>query len=213
MRVLRTGIVALIVLGLATSAFAGDLHQSIAKAAQQRSSRNGRRRRARRKPLMWAGAALFVAGMAFGLTAFINNENGEFAEFGEANAVNKKPGTAGLATAFGGGVLMFLGSRRVEFAIGDGRHRPGERVQTGFLVKLGEPMPMLKRIGCCLCVMFAALSAPRHLPVRRSRRRLRRRRSPRQPPAKRNPTRASPSRAIWSSASAAAATAPMRRAG
>ena len=66
--------------------------------------------------------------MAIGLTAFINNENGEFAEFGEANAVNKELGTTGLATAFGGGVLMFLGSRPVEFAIGDGRDRPGERV-------------------------------------------------------------------------------------
>ena len=35
MRALRTGIVALIVTGFATSTFAGDLQQSIAKAVEQ----------------------------------------------------------------------------------------------------------------------------------------------------------------------------------
>jgi hypothetical protein len=109
MRVLRTGIVALVVIGLASSAFAGDLQQSIARAAQQQETPPSK---GASKPLMWAGAALFVGGMAVGLTAFVNNQNGEFAEFGEANAVNKKLGAAGLATAFGGGVLMFLGSRQ-----------------------------------------------------------------------------------------------------
>jgi hypothetical protein len=114
MRVLRTGIVALVVIGLATSAFAGDLQQSIARAAQQQRQQQEERAPSKgaSKPLMWAGAALFVGGMAVGLTAFINNQNGEFSEFGEANAVNKKLGAAGLATAFGGGVLMFLGSRQ-----------------------------------------------------------------------------------------------------
>ena len=110
MRALRTALAALLVLGVATSAVAGDLEKSIAKAAQQeetRSQKNGGS-----KALVAAGSGLFVGGMAVGLYAFINNKNGKFAEFGEANAVNKKAGTAGLATAFGGGVLMFLGSHR-----------------------------------------------------------------------------------------------------
>ena len=47
--------------------------------------------------------------MAVGLYAFINNQNGSYAEFGEADAVNKKLGAAGLAAAFAGGALMFLG--------------------------------------------------------------------------------------------------------
>jgi len=114
MRVLRTGTVALVVIGLATSAFAGDLQQSIAKAAQTQQPPQQQQRtpsKNKSKALMWTGAGLFVGGMVVGLTAFINNENGEFAEFGEANAVNKELGTVGLATAFGGGVLMFLGSR------------------------------------------------------------------------------------------------------
>lgn len=111
MRVLRTGIVSLVVVGFATSAFAGDLQQSISRAAQQPPQQERAPSRATSKPLIWAGSALFVGGMAVGLFAFINNQNGEFSEFGEANAVNKKLGAAGLATAFGGGVLMFLGSR------------------------------------------------------------------------------------------------------
>ena len=114
MRVLRTGIVALVVIGLATSAFAGDLQQSITKAAQTQQPPQQQPRapsKSKSKALVWTGAALFVGGMALGLTAFINNENGEFSEFGEANAVNKQLGAAGLVTAFGGGALMFLGSR------------------------------------------------------------------------------------------------------
>jgi type II secretory pathway pseudopilin PulG len=114
MRALRLGIVALIVIGLAASAFAGDLQQSIDKAAQQQPQQQQQRAPSKgtSKALVWAGSALFVGGMTLGLYSFINNTNGGFAEFGEANAVNKKVGAAGLATAFGGGVLMFLGSHQ-----------------------------------------------------------------------------------------------------
>ena len=112
MRALRTSIVALIVAGLATSAVAGDLQQSITNAAQQPSPPPRASSKGASKALVWTGAALFVGGMTFGLYSFINNKNGGFAEFGEANAVNKKAGAAGLATAFGGGVLIFLGSHR-----------------------------------------------------------------------------------------------------
>ena len=112
MRALRMAVAALLVLGLATSAFAGDLQQSIANAAQQPSPPPRTPSKGPSKALVWTGAALFVGGMTFGLYSFINNKNGGFAEFGEANAVNKKAGAAGLATAFGGGVLMFLGSHR-----------------------------------------------------------------------------------------------------
>jgi len=131
MRVLRTGIVALVVIGLATSAFAGDLHESIARAAQQPQPPTAASKGTSKKPLMWAGAALFVTGMTIGLTAFINNENGEFAEFGEANAVNKELGTVGLATAFGGGVLMFLGSRQSNspsVTVGAGKLKVSKRI-------------------------------------------------------------------------------------
>jgi hypothetical protein len=108
MRALRTAIAGLLILGLSTSAFAGDLASSITQAAQQEEARP----KGGSKALVVAGSGLFVGGMAVGLFAFINNKNGEFAEFGEANAVNKKLGTAALFTAFGGGVLMYLGRDR-----------------------------------------------------------------------------------------------------
>ena len=108
MRALRTVIAGLLILGLSTPAFAGDLATSITQAAQQQETRP----KHGSKALVVAGGGLFVGGMAVGLFAFINNKNGEFAEFGEANAVNKKLGAAALFTAFGGGVLMYLGRDR-----------------------------------------------------------------------------------------------------
>jgi hypothetical protein len=130
MRAMRTAIVALLVIGLATSAFAGDLQQSIAKAAQQPVENAPSKGTS--KPLVWAGTALFVGGMAVGLYSFINNKNGGFAEFGEANAVNKKLGAAGLATAFAGGVLIFLGSHQSKSSpsvtVGAGQVRVSKQV-------------------------------------------------------------------------------------
>jgi pilus assembly protein TadC len=121
MRALRTAVAALLVLGLTASAFAGDLEKSIAKAAQQEETQSEKRGS---KALVAAGAALFVGGMAVGLYAFMNNKNGEFAEFGEANAVNKKLGAAGVGAAFAGGLLVFLGRDRA-------RHAPSVSVGPG----------------------------------------------------------------------------------
>jgi pilus assembly protein TadC len=121
MRALRTAVAALLVLGLTASAFAGDLEKSIAKAAQQEETQSEKRGS---KALVVAGAGLFVGGMAVGLYAFMNNKNGEFAEFGEANAVNKKLGAAGVGAAFAGGLLVFLGRDRA-------RHAPSVSVGPG----------------------------------------------------------------------------------
>jgi hypothetical protein len=105
-------VTALLVLGLSTSGFAGDLEKSLAKAAEQADTSS--QKTGGSKATVWAGAALFVGGMTVGLTSFINNKNGQFSEFGEANAVNKKLGAAGLSAAFAGGVLIFLGSRQAK---------------------------------------------------------------------------------------------------
>ena len=122
MRALRTGVAAILIIGLSTSAWAGDLEKSIAKAAQPEETRSQKNGGAR--TLVAAGTALFVGGMAVGLYAFINNKNGEFAEFGEANAVNKKLGAAGVGAAFAGGMLIFLGRNRA-------KHAPSVRVGPG----------------------------------------------------------------------------------
>jgi hypothetical protein len=118
----------LLILGLSTPAFAGDLASSITQAAQQQEARP----KGGSKALVVAGSGLFVGGMAVGLYAFINNKNGEFAEFGEANAVNKKLGAAALFTAFGGGVLMYLGrdrsSRLPSVSVGPGQVKVSKQV-------------------------------------------------------------------------------------
>jgi hypothetical protein len=121
MRVLRTALVGLLVIGLASpAAFAGDLQASIAKAAEQAAAAPGG---GGSKAAVWAGSALFVGGMAVGLYAFINDRNGKFSEFGEANSTNKKLGAAALGAAFAGGVLIFMGTHRpsASVSVGPGR--------------------------------------------------------------------------------------------
>jgi hypothetical protein len=110
---MRTVLVAWLILGIAAPAFAGDLQQSVAKAAADQARQVERApAQAKSKPMIYTGAAMFVGGMALGLYSFINNQNGSYAEFGEANAVNKPLGATGLAIAFGGGALIFLGNHR-----------------------------------------------------------------------------------------------------
>jgi hypothetical protein len=63
------------------------------------------------KALIYSGAAVFAGGMGMALYGFIRAGNGEFTRFGEATSRNKPLGAAGIAAAFAGGTMMFLGSR------------------------------------------------------------------------------------------------------
>lgn len=109
MKVVRVLMVWLLVLGLSSSAFAGDLQASIAKAAEQQAkpSTDG----SMPKGYLVTGSVLFVGGMAVGLYAFLNNRNGSLPDFGEGSATNKPLGAAGLAAAFVGGTILLLGQR------------------------------------------------------------------------------------------------------
>lgn len=130
MRHVRMVVAAILIVGLSTSAFAGDLEKSVAKAGQQEETRS--QKDGASKTLVAVGAGLFVGGMAVGLYAFINNKNGHFAEFGEANAVNKKLGAASVGAAFAGGMLIFLGRTRASHApavtIGPGQVTMSKRI-------------------------------------------------------------------------------------
>ena len=110
MRVLRVTVTWLVVIGVSTSAFGGDLQTSIARAVAEQQAPSASRPIP--KGYLWLGTGLFVGGMTVGLYGFLNNRNGDFPEFGEATATNKYVGAAGLTTAFGGGVLLFLGKQR-----------------------------------------------------------------------------------------------------
>jgi hypothetical protein len=99
-----------VIAGMSTPALAGDLQASIAKAVGQQPTQPGPGPMP--KQFLWAGTALFVGGMAVAINGFLNNRNGEFPEFGEADATDVKMGAAGLAAAFGGGLLLFLGKQK-----------------------------------------------------------------------------------------------------
>jgi hypothetical protein len=113
MNLFRTAIVAVLIGGIATPSWAGDLRESAAKAVeQQAAAADGALVSSTGSPtLKWTGRGLFVGGMAVGLYGFINDKNGRYSEFGEASSSNKHLGAAGLSAAFLGGVLMLLGTR------------------------------------------------------------------------------------------------------
>ena len=113
MRTRRTLVIALLVIGLSTSAFAGDLGASIAQTAEQQRPEERRPSESKPipKPYLWTGTGMFVGGMAVGLYAFIHNKNGQFPGDDEYYATNRALGAAGLLTAFGGGAVLLLGKR------------------------------------------------------------------------------------------------------
>lgn len=112
MKHLRTGVIVLLIASLTSPAFAGDLQGSAARAVESQVATDSvPTKSGGSKPLMMAGAAIFVTGFSVGAYSFINNKNGTHSEFGEARARNVKLGSAGLSAAFAGGLLMFVGSR------------------------------------------------------------------------------------------------------
>ncbi len=104
MRIQRTLLTMSLVFALATPAVAGDLRAEAARTPPPQAAEavSGK---SKPSPATWAGVGLFAGGMAVGLYSFINNKNGSYAEFGEANAVNKQLGAASIGAAFAGGVL------------------------------------------------------------------------------------------------------------
>ena len=93
----------------AASSAVGSLRESAVRVAEQATQSQG-------EPMprgyLWVGTAMFVGGLATGLYGFLNNQNGSFPEFSEAEATNKALGAAGLAVAFAGGAVLFLGKKK-----------------------------------------------------------------------------------------------------
>jgi len=152
MRILRAVITWMLIVGLCSPAFADDLgerpadeaaatrlnaasvsvgglRESIARVAEQAAQPEAG---PMPRGYLWAGTAMFVGGMAAGVYGFLNNQNGSFPGFGEAEATDKKLGTAGLALAFAGGTILFLGSQRASRApsvtFGPGRVAVSQRL-------------------------------------------------------------------------------------
>ena len=116
-RTLRTFVLSCLILAMSSSAFAGELREAIARASAAAEQTPAQQTPPRSdapmpKGYLWVGSGLFVAGLATALYGFLNNSNGDFPQFGEATSTNVKMGAAGLATAFAGGAILFLGKRK-----------------------------------------------------------------------------------------------------
>ena len=108
MKLFRIGVAWMLVFGLGTSAFAGDLRESIAKAAEEQAQQ---RPSEIPKAYLWPGAVLFTAGMSMVVYGFLHTNGGEFVS-GEVSKESKTAlGGAGLAVAGLGGAILFFGSR------------------------------------------------------------------------------------------------------
>ena len=108
MRPLRTGIAWLLVLGLSSTAFAGDLKDSITKAAEEQAQQQPTKIP---KPYLWSGSALFITGMTMAVYGFLHTSGGEFVS-GQVSQESKTGlGGAGLAVAGLGGAILYFGSR------------------------------------------------------------------------------------------------------
>jgi hypothetical protein len=114
MKLARPLIASLMILGLSTASFAGDLQESIARAArEQATSPSGPRVG---KSYLVPGASLFVAGMSMAVYGFLHTSGGEFTS-GEVSKESKTGlGAAGLAIAGAGGAILFLGAERAKHA-------------------------------------------------------------------------------------------------
>jgi hypothetical protein len=122
MRVLRVFVAWSLISGLSTSALAGDLGTSIAKAAEQQAQ--AQTTRIDNKFLV-PGSALFVGGMALAVYGFLRTNGGDFVS-GEVSKESKTEiGGAGLALAGLGGAVLYLGSqhskRAPSITVGAGR--------------------------------------------------------------------------------------------
>ena len=106
MKIARTIVAGMLALSVASSVFAQQVPPPQAPAVPSPAG----------KTLVYSGAAVFAGGMGLALYGFIRAGNGEFSRFGEATSRNKQLGAAGIAAAFAGGTMMFLGSRASRYA-------------------------------------------------------------------------------------------------
>ena len=117
MKLLRPTLVSLVIVGLSAPSFAGDLHDSIAKAAQTQPRDQEERAPVKMdKAYLVSGGSLFVVGMSMAVYGFLHTSGGEFVSGSVSKESNTGLGAAGLAVAGAGGAILFLGARHAKHA-------------------------------------------------------------------------------------------------
>ena len=108
MKLARALIVLVAILGLSTAGFAGDLHESIAKATQQQAQTQPSRID---RGYLWPGAALLAVGMSMTVYGFLHTSGGDFVSAGVVTESKTTLGAAGLGVAAVGGAVLYFGSQ------------------------------------------------------------------------------------------------------
>jgi Na+/H+ antiporter NhaD/arsenite permease-like protein len=116
MNVARVLVASIVILGLSTSAFAGDLAESIAKAVQEQTPREQARPPKIPKSYLIPGATLFVVGMGMVVYGFLHTSGGEFVSGSVSTESKTEIGGAGLAVAGAGGAILLLGAHQAKHA-------------------------------------------------------------------------------------------------
>ena len=112
MKLFRIGVAWLLVLGLSTAGFAGDLRDSIARATSEQAPQSFEPKINIPKPFLWTGAGLFVGGMAMALYGFLHTNGADFVTADVSKQSNTTLGVSGLVVAGLGGAVLFAGSKR-----------------------------------------------------------------------------------------------------
>lgn len=129
MRLVRPLIASAIILSFSTASFAGDLRQSIARAAQEQEQAPPAKID---KAYLVPGATLFVVGMSVAVYGFLHTSGGEFVSGQVSKESKTELGGAGLAIAGLGGAVLFIGSQHAKHApsvtVTPGRLAVGKRI-------------------------------------------------------------------------------------
>jgi len=115
MKLARPLIASVMILGLSTSGFAGDLQDSFARAAQQQATTQSEAPKIDKAYLI-PGATMFVVGMTMTIYGFLHTSGGEFVSGEVSKESNTALGAAGLGVAAAGGAVLFLGAKRAKHA-------------------------------------------------------------------------------------------------
>src|SRR5262245_42198611 len=115
MRLFRIGLTFLLVFGLSTATFAGDLQKSIAEAQVPQQQGSGGPLKIDRA-FLWPGAALVAGGMTMALYGFLHTSGGEFVTGGVVDESNTALGVSGFVVAGAGAGLLFFGAKHAKSA-------------------------------------------------------------------------------------------------
>ncbi len=139
MRLFRIGVAWLLVLGLSTAGFAGDLRESVANATFDQTAPQTQQQGIKiPSAYLWPGVALFVGGMSMALYGFLHTSGGDYVtvpppgQGGISTSSNTALGASGLAVAAAGGAVLFFGAKKGKaapsIAVGPGRVSVTKRV-------------------------------------------------------------------------------------